>query len=164
MTDPFEIEAQGESEFVVRLRGDGEETESWFRLSPGLREELGLEVDDEELVRRTVRFLLGHQEADDFPDIVEIEDVVARDALELDGWLRDAAPSDELRRWFGHDPARWAEFRRRYVAELDASPETWAPLRAAAAEGDVVLLYAARDREHNNAVVLRDHLEQALSR
>ena len=72
-----EIEAQGESEFVVRLRGDGEDTESWFRLSPGLREELGLEVDDEELVRRTVRFLLGHQDAADFPDIVEIEDVVA---------------------------------------------------------------------------------------
>jgi uncharacterized protein YeaO (DUF488 family) len=87
---------------------------------------------------------------------------VARDALELDGWLRDAAPGDELRRSFGHDPARWAEFRRRYVAELDAHPETWAPLRAAAAAGDVVLLYAARDREHNNAVVLRDHLEQAI--
>jgi hypothetical protein len=77
MTDPFEIEPQGESEFVVRLRGDGADTESWFRLSPGLREELGLEVDDEELVRRTVHFLLGHQEAADFPDIVEIEDVVA---------------------------------------------------------------------------------------
>ena len=77
MTDPFQIEAQGESEFVVRLRGDGEETESWFRLSPGLREELGLEVDDEELVRRTVRFLLGHQDAADFPDIVEIEDVIS---------------------------------------------------------------------------------------
>ena len=77
MTDPFQIEAQGESEYVVRLRGNGEETESWFRLSPGLREELGLEVDDEELVRRTVRFLLEHQDAADFPDIVEIEDVVA---------------------------------------------------------------------------------------
>ena len=77
MTDPFQIEAQGESEYLVRLRGDGEETESWFRLSPGLREELGLEVDDEELVRRTVRFLLEHQDAADFPDIVEIEDVVA---------------------------------------------------------------------------------------
>ncbi|MGY1680280.1 DUF488 domain-containing protein [Geodermatophilus sp. SYSU D01176] len=86
---------------------------------------------------------------------------VARDALALDGWLRDAAPSDELRRWFGHDPARWPEFRRRYVTELDARPEAWAPLRAAAAAGDVLLLYAARDREHNNAVVLRDHLEQA---
>ena len=77
MTDPFQIEAQGESEYVVRLRGNGEEIESWFRLSPGLREELGLEVDDEELVRRTVRFLLDHQDAADFPDIVEIEDVVA---------------------------------------------------------------------------------------
>lgn len=77
MTDPFEIEAQGESEFVVRLRGDGEEAESWFRLSPGLREELGLEVAEEELVRRTVRFLLRHQDVADFPDIVEIEDVVA---------------------------------------------------------------------------------------
>ena len=79
MTDPFQIEAQGESEYLVRLRADREETEteSWFRLSPGLREELGLEVDDEELVRRTVRFLLGHQDAADFPDIVEIEDVVA---------------------------------------------------------------------------------------
>ncbi len=77
MSDPFEIEAQGESEFVVRLRGDGGERESWFRLSPGLREELGLEVDDEELVRRTVRFLLGHQEVADFPDVVEVEDVVA---------------------------------------------------------------------------------------
>jgi hypothetical protein len=77
MTDPFQIEAQGECEYVVRLRGNGEEIESWFRLSPGLREELGLEVDDEELVRRTVRFLLGHQDAADFPDIVEIEDVVA---------------------------------------------------------------------------------------
>ena len=77
MSDPFEIEPQGESEFVVRLRGDGVETQSWFRLSPGLREELDLDVDDEELVRRTVRFLLGHQDAADFPDIVEVEDVAA---------------------------------------------------------------------------------------
>ena len=77
MTDPFEIEAQGESEYAVRLRGDGVEAESWFRLSPGLREELDLDVDDEELVRRTVRFLLGHQDVADFPDIVEIEDVAA---------------------------------------------------------------------------------------
>ncbi len=77
MTDPFEIETQGESEFLVRLRGDDGQTESWFRLSPGLRDELGLDVDDEELVRRTVRFLLGHQDAADFPDIVEVEDVAA---------------------------------------------------------------------------------------
>jgi hypothetical protein len=77
MTDPFEIEPQGGSEFLVRLRGDGAETEAWFRISPGLREQLGLDVDDEELVRRTVRFLLGHQDAADFPDIVEVEDVAA---------------------------------------------------------------------------------------
>ncbi|MGR6963501.1 hypothetical protein ACU610_03450 [Geodermatophilus sp. URMC 61] len=77
MTDPLEIEAQGESEFLVRLRGDGGETESWFRLTPELREELDLDVDDEELVRRTVHFLLGHQDVADFPDIVEIEDVAA---------------------------------------------------------------------------------------
>ena len=88
----------------------------------------------------------------------------SRDALALDGWLRDAAPGDELRRWSGHDPPRWEEFRRRYVAELDAHPETWAPLRAAAGAGDVVLLSAARDREHDNAVLLRDHLEQRLGR
>ena len=83
---------------------------------------------------------------------------VSKDALHLDGWLRDAAPSTELRRWFGHDPARWEEFRRRYTAELDARPEAWAPLREAAREGDVVLLFGARDTEHNNAVALRDHL------
>ncbi len=77
MTDPFEIEPQGESEFLVRLRGDDAERESWFRLSPGMQDELGLELDDEELVRRTVRFLLGHQDAADFPDIVEVEDVAA---------------------------------------------------------------------------------------
>ena len=76
MTDPFEIEAQGQFELVVRLRGDGGEAESWFRLSPGLREELGLEVADEELVWQTVRFL-RHQDVADIPDIVEIEDVVA---------------------------------------------------------------------------------------
>ena len=73
-------------------------------------------------------------------------------------WLKEVAPSAELRRWFGHDPARWEEFRRRYTAELDARPEAWAPLRDAAGEGDVVLLFGARDAEHNNAVVLRDHL------
>ena len=69
MSDPFEIEAQGGSEFVARLRGDGAETGSWFRLGP--------EVDDEELVRRTVRFLLRHHDVADVPGIVEIEDVVA---------------------------------------------------------------------------------------
>ena len=83
---------------------------------------------------------------------------VARDALGLDGWLRDAAPSDELRRWFGHDPARWDEFRRRYLVELEAAPEAFRALLDAARAAEVTLLYSARDREHNSAVVLQEHL------
>jgi uncharacterized protein YeaO (DUF488 family) len=88
---------------------------------------------------------------------------VRRGSLQLAGWARDAAPSDELRRWFGHDPSRWDEFRRRYVDELDAAPAAWHPLLDAAREGDLILLYAARDRERNNAVVLRDYLRSRLA-
>jgi uncharacterized protein YeaO (DUF488 family) len=83
---------------------------------------------------------------------------VRRDHLKMDGWLKDVAPSTELRRWFDHDPAKWAEFQRRYRAELDAHPQAWAPLVDAARAGAVTLLYSSRDREHNNAVVLRDYL------
>jgi uncharacterized protein YeaO (DUF488 family) len=83
---------------------------------------------------------------------------VRKDALALDGWLRDVAPSAELRGWFGHDVERWPEFRRRYLAELAEAPDAVRPLLDAARDGDVVLLYAARDTEHNNAVVLREHL------
>jgi len=78
--------------------------------------------------------------------------------LQLEDWLRDVAPSTELRRWFGHDPDRWAEFCRRYAAELDAAPGAWRPLLDAARSGPVVLLYSARDQEHNNARALRDYL------
>lgn len=83
---------------------------------------------------------------------------VRREDLELDGWVRDVAPSTELRRWFGHDPDRWEEFRRRYTAELDAAPGAWRPLRDAARAGPVVLLFSARDEERNSAVALRDYL------
>ncbi len=86
---------------------------------------------------------------------------VRRDTLDLDGWLRDAAPSHELRKWFAHDPQRWEEFRRRYFAELDAHPHAWQPLVEAARSGEVTLLYSARDREHNNAVVLAEILRDA---
>jgi len=85
---------------------------------------------------------------------------ITKSSLRLTGWLREAAPSHELRRWFGHDPTRWPEFRRRYAAELDAQPSAWRPLIDAAAGSDVLLLYAARDSAHNNAVALRDYLEQ----
>ena len=62
------------------------------------------------------------------------------------------------RAWFGHDAVKWEEFRRRYTAELDAHPDAWQPLVDAAAQADVTLVYSSRDREHNNAVVLRDYL------
>ncbi len=88
---------------------------------------------------------------------------VKKEAAALDDWLKDAAPSDDLRRWFGHDPDRWAEFRRRYRAELDDNPDGWRPLREAAQQGDVPLVYGARDEEHNNAVALRDYLMEKLA-
>lgn len=89
---------------------------------------------------------------------------LTRASLDLDGWAEHAAPSDELRRWFDHDPARWEEFRRRYVEELDAAPATWRALVDAAREGDLVLLHSARDTERNSAVVLADHLGRHLVR
>ena len=85
---------------------------------------------------------------------------VTRDAIRLDGWLREVAPSDRLRRWFGHDPKRWTEFEKRYFAELDANPAAVAPLVDAAKRGDVTLVFGAKDEEHNNAVALRGYLER----
>jgi uncharacterized protein YeaO (DUF488 family) len=75
-------------------------------------------------------------------------------------WERDLAPSDALRRWFGHDPARWPEFRRRYRAELQARRPELAALAARAARRRVTLLYAAADTARNNAVVLKDILDE----
>ncbi len=83
---------------------------------------------------------------------------VKKEDLALTAWLKNIAPSDELRRWFGHDPARWAEFRRRYQAELQANRPALQPLRAALRRGPLTLVYAARDETHNQAVVLRDFL------
>ena len=85
---------------------------------------------------------------------------VKRESLRASAWLKDAAPSDELRRWFGHDPARWEEFRRRYFAELDGRPEAWQSILGAARKGTVTLLYSARDTAHNNAVALKEYLER----
>src|SRR5271156_3353901 len=76
----------------------------------------------------------------------------------IDRWLKEAAPSTELRRWFGHDPSRWDEFRCRYKAELSRNAEILNGLRAIAQKGRLTLVYAARDELHNEAVVLRDVL------
>ena len=78
--------------------------------------------------------------------------------LRIDDWAKDVAPSARLRKWFGHDPAKWDTFRERYARELDAHPEAWRPIRAAARKGVVTLVYGARDAEHNNAVALREYL------
>lgn len=85
---------------------------------------------------------------------------IKREELRLADWLKDAGPSTELRKWFGHDPTRWDEFRRRYFAELDANPDAWRPLAEAAAGSDVTLLYGAADKEHNNAVALAEYLRR----
>ncbi|MCS7174092.1 MAG: DUF488 family protein [Armatimonadetes bacterium] len=82
-----------------------------------------------------------------------------REDLRIHGWLREVAPSAALRRWFGHDPAKWEEFKRRYFAELESRPETWRPVVEAARRGNVTLLYSARDPLHNNAVALQGFLE-----
>jgi uncharacterized protein YeaO (DUF488 family) len=87
-----------------------------------------------------------------------------RDTLRLDDWLRAVAPSDELRKWFGHDPERWEEFKKRYFKELDANADALSELVAAAKHGEVTLLFGAKDEEHNNAVALRAYLEQKAHR
>jgi uncharacterized protein YeaO (DUF488 family) len=85
---------------------------------------------------------------------------VARDDAALDDWFRDLAPSDELRRWFGHDPARWSEFQERYWGELDAIPEPVERLEVLARKGRLTLVYGARDEEHNNARALKEYLKR----
>jgi uncharacterized protein YeaO (DUF488 family) len=83
---------------------------------------------------------------------------IPKAALEMDAWLKDAAPSTELRLWFNHDPERWTGFKRRYRSELRANPDAWAPILDKARRGRVTLLYSSHDTEYNNAVVLRDFL------
>lgn len=83
---------------------------------------------------------------------------IRKEALHFDAWLKDAAPSTELRQWFNHDPAKWNEFQRRYFAELDSRPEAVEPIRTAMRHGNVTFLYSSHDAEHNNAVALRTYL------
>jgi uncharacterized protein YeaO (DUF488 family) len=85
---------------------------------------------------------------------------VSKEKAQLDEWARELAPSSQLRTWFGHDPARFDEFRRRYLEELAAHEAKLAELRERASEGTLTLVYAARDSEHNDAVVLADVLRR----
>ena len=86
---------------------------------------------------------------------------VSRERAHLDDWARDLAPSDDLRRWFSHDPAKFDEFRARYVAELADQRARVVELARRARTGPVTIVYAARDQEHNNAVVLAELLRDA---
>jgi uncharacterized protein YeaO (DUF488 family) len=88
---------------------------------------------------------------------------VGKDSLHIQAWLKEAAPSNELRHWYSHDPQKWEEFQRRYAAELETNKESWKPLLEAARRGDVTLLYGSKERQHNNAVALKRYLEKQLA-
>ena len=84
---------------------------------------------------------------------------VSKKDLQLDKWMKEIAPSDKLRQWFDHDPEKFEEFRRRYQQELDSNGERVRRLAEIARNQDLTLVYGAKDREHNHAVVLKEYLE-----
>jgi uncharacterized protein YeaO (DUF488 family) len=79
----------------------------------------------------------------------------------IDVWLKDVAPSDELRKWFNHEPGKWADFRKRYFAELEHTQDVLIPIIEKLEEG-VTLLYSAKDEQHNNAAALKEYLERKM--
>jgi uncharacterized protein YeaO (DUF488 family) len=83
---------------------------------------------------------------------------IKKSDLKLDTWLKEVAPSTELRKWFSHDPAKWNEFQKKYTLELRANKEALEPLLQALRKGAVTLLYSSHDTEHNNAVCLKNYL------
>jgi uncharacterized protein YeaO (DUF488 family) len=85
---------------------------------------------------------------------------LTKEKAKVDLWLKEIAPSNELRKWFGHDPARWLEFKQKYKEELKGLTAPLAVLKQEATHGTITLLYAARDEEHNEAVVLQDLLRK----
>lgn len=88
---------------------------------------------------------------------------IKRESIKLDGWLKDVAPTTELRKWFGHEPEKWEEFEKRYIAELENKKHYLEPILKAAQNGNVTLLYSSKDTAHNNAVVLKNYLENMLN-
>jgi uncharacterized protein YeaO (DUF488 family) len=85
-----------------------------------------------------------------------------KEKLQITAWIKEVAPTNELRHWYGHDPDRWCEFSERYFKELDDKPDTWRPLLEAARKGDITLLFSTRELERNNAITLRSYLERQL--
>ena len=89
---------------------------------------------------------------------------ISKAALRVDAWLKEVGPSTELRKWFGHDPDKWNEFRRRYVRELASQPEAWQSIVSDARRGRVTLVYSSHDTQHNNAVALQEFLRRKVRR
>ncbi len=88
---------------------------------------------------------------------------IRKQDLIIDAWHKDVGPSDRLRKWFGHDPAKWESFKEKYFLELEARPEAWEPIRKSAEHRKVTLVYSSRDTEHNNAVALKQYLEAKMA-
>jgi len=88
---------------------------------------------------------------------------LSKDKAKVDLWLKDIAPSDDLRKWFGHDPGKWLEFKKRYHRELATKADLMAVIEGRMREGEVTLLFGAADAEHNNAAALRDYLTKRAS-
>ncbi|HBF75083.1 MAG TPA: DUF488 domain-containing protein [Lactobacillus sp.] len=90
---------------------------------------------------------------------------ISKEKAALDEWFKTIAPTKELRQWFGHDPEKYAEFKTRYIAELDTNPDRdkfLKLIKSHLAEGNVIMLYGAKDETHNQAAVLKDYLEKLL--
>jgi len=85
-----------------------------------------------------------------------------KDQANIDLWLKDVAPSSELRKWFGHDPQKWPEFKKRYFRELKAKQEDLQTMERAAKKGNLTLLYSSREERYNNAVALEEYLDKDL--
>ena len=83
-----------------------------------------------------------------------------KNEAQIDEWLKEIAPSARLRKWFGHDPARWKEFKKKYAAELDGQRDQVEKLAREASKRRITLLFSAKDTEHNNAVALKDYIEK----
>ena len=89
---------------------------------------------------------------------------VSKEKADLDEWMKEVAPSDELRKWFNHEPSKWEDFKKKYMDELEDKQDLVEGLLDHAKMGDLLLLYAAKDEEHNNAVVLQEILESRLKK
>jgi uncharacterized protein YeaO (DUF488 family) len=89
---------------------------------------------------------------------------IKKENLAIKAWLKDVAPSNELRTWYHRNPGQWEKFRLRYFAELNEHPDAWKPLLEAAGNGPLTLIYSAKREDHNNAEALKEFLEARLRR